>query len=142
MEQKKKRWYVKIEDFSFVGIVSFLVQFIITVFLTETLKSPYYISFGLGIIISSIINFFLNKKYTFGFHSNIAKSIDRFIVLEVFNVIFNWAAVILFVEVFHINYMASIIIIAIILSAVNFVTEDFWVFREDKEVLAEKGFRH
>jgi putative flippase GtrA len=126
------RGFIKFLNFSSVGLTTFALQVFFTLLLTEKAGIRYYISFAIAYVIAWALNFLINMKVTFGVADRLVRRAGRFAAASVFVLVANWFLLLFWVEVAGLHYAWAIAVSAIIMAAVNFCLQDFWVFRMRK----------
>ena len=71
--------------YGIVGGFSFLVDILLLYFLVEFLNIYYLISVTLSLIVATLLNYYLNKKWSFNNTKAIASSFNKYIILFIFN---------------------------------------------------------
>jgi putative flippase GtrA len=122
--------FLEFIDFTFIGVTTFSVQLFITVFLTELAGVEYYVAYAVALAIAWSLNFMLNASLTFSVKDSLRSRLRRFGTLFVINIMLNWIFVVVAVEKAGLHYLPAIIISTIVLAALNFLVEEFWVFRK------------
>jgi len=105
---KKMRTFFKFQLSSFLSTV---VDFSVTLILTENLKMLYITSSVIGYVTGGITNFFINKKWVF--KTNNKKKIKRvllYAMVWIMSLLLNTLVLYLLTDIGKINYMYSKII--------------------------------
>lgn len=99
---------------------------------TELLHIHYTISIVLGGTIGAVINFSLNRYWTYGStNSCIRKQLVKFTLVVAGSILLKSTGTFLFTSLLSIDYKISRIITDIIVSiGYNFMLQKYWVFRE------------
>lgn len=131
--------FSKIIIFSKAQISAFtggIVDYLFMVFLTEIFNLHYTISIVSGGIIGSIVNFNLNKYWTFRskdilYKYSGKKQLFRFIIVVLNSIFWKDTGTYIITEFLHFDYKISRIIVDIIVSlAFNFTLQKYWVFKK------------
>jgi putative flippase GtrA len=115
-----------------------LVDYLIMIFITEVFGIHYTISIGISGIIGAIVNFSLNRRWSFQAkniryrHSHTIQ-ISRFILVVINSIVLKSAGTFLFTTWLNIDYKISRIMTEIIVSLLfNYTLQRHWVFRKQK----------
>ncbi|MDZ4840014.1 MAG: GtrA family protein [Bacteroidota bacterium] len=83
-------FFLKFVKFGIVGFLCMLIDFGLTYFVKETLRLSRYVANSTGFIISAVINYFLNRAWTFRNHDpNMAQQFTIFIIVATLGLLFN-----------------------------------------------------
>jgi putative flippase GtrA len=125
----------------FGGIVDYLTM----IFFTEVFGVHYTISIAIGGIVGAIVNFSINRKWTFhvkniAYKSSHLMQISKFLIVLLNSIVMKSAGTFFFTSFFRIDYKISRIITDLIVSLIfNFTLQKHWVFRKEKQKLEAKG---
>jgi putative flippase GtrA len=99
--------------------------------LTEFCRVPYLVSSVIGSVISSVINFFLQKLWTFKDKSvsTVHLQIVAFIFVSIGYTVANGGMLYLLVGKLHLHYLIAQIIVSSILGFLSYFISD-WIFRD------------
>ena len=118
----------KISFFLAGGAFNFIIKLASTVFLTEYLKVPYYISYVATLTVIILYSFFYNAYLTFKVHINIKSNFIKYVVaLLSFNIL-DAGLVALTTESLGLYYLISIVIITICLLVIKYIVYNSIVF--------------
>lgn len=138
---KHEQLVKKVISFTFWGILTTVLNVIFYYFF-RYIKISVQISTMLAWFLCVLFAFITNKKYVFKGCSNSAKSFIREIVYfygsRLFSGIADVLIMSLFVDVLGLNEIFSKITDEILISAFNFLFSFFVIFKEKKEVSADK----
>jgi putative flippase GtrA len=114
-----------------VSLTATSVDFIVSILLNEILNIYYVTSTILGAICGAITSFTLGRNWAFlNRHGKIRKQAFRFIIISTFSVFANTTGVFFFKESFDISFIASRVIVAILIGVFfNFFMNRYFVFR-------------
>jgi putative flippase GtrA len=125
--------FSKAQISAFIGGI---VDYSIMVFFTEVFHLHYTLSIVIGGVIGSIVNFGLNKHWTFHSektpykHSAFNQSL-RFILVVINSIIMKDAGTYLITTFLLIDYRISRLIVDLFVSLVfNFTLQKYWVFKK------------
>lgn len=121
-------WHLQLLRFTGIGGFCTVVQYIIMWLLTEILSVPPVTSSTVGYIISAIINFQLNKKYTFRSNKNNSEAIPRFIMVVIIGVFINGLSLELLIRALNTHYLIAQIGATLITLIWNFFANRIWTF--------------
>ena len=129
--------FCKAQFSAFIGGVC---DYLIMIFLTEAMGVHYTISIAIACILGAIINFSINKTWTFylpksRYHFSLSQQLWRFILVVASSILLKMLGTWLFTTFAHIDYKISRIITDILVSLFfNYVLQRFWVFKNSAEI--------
>lgn len=127
--------FAKAQVSAFIGGVS---DYAIMVFITEVFHVHYTISIAIGGIIGAIINFGLNKTWTFRtknipYKNSIYKQMIKFVLVVVNSILLKSSGTYLITTFLHIDYKISRIMVDLVVSLLfNYTLQRYWVFKKVK----------
>lgn len=142
-EKKNKKMLERILIFLKAQISAFtggIVDYGLMIFITEVFNIHYYFSIIISGSIGAIINFSLNKTWTFRakdhpYQHSTQVQLIKFIVVVGNSILLKSGGTFLVTNFLHIDYKISRIIVDLIVSlAFNFTLQKYWVFKKKKEV--------
>jgi len=125
--------FTKAQTSSFVGGV---VDYLIMILFTELFHVHYTVSIAIGGIIGAIVNFSLNKRWTFRskdvpYKFSGWKQLLRFLLVVINSIVLKASGTYLFTTFLRINYKISRIIADLLVSIfINYRLQRHWVFRK------------
>ncbi|MGC3977015.1 MAG: GtrA family protein [Paludibacteraceae bacterium] len=137
MRVEKLFTFAKAQVSAFVGGI---VDYGIMVFLTEVFHIHYTVSIAIGGIVGALINFLLNKKWTFysknyEYKHSFHIQLTRFALVVVNSIVLKSSGTFLITHFLHFNYKISRIIADLIVSiAFNYVLQRLWVFKKQSKI--------
>jgi putative flippase GtrA len=131
---KKKSIYIfaKAQLSAFTGGI---VDYLVMILCTELLHIHYTISIAIGGIIGAVVNFSVNRYWTFDSNkasqSPVGAQLIKFIFVVAGSIALKSSGTYLFNNWLHIDYKIGRIIVDIIVSlSFNYVLQKYWVFRK------------
>lgn len=118
---------------AFIGGIT---DYAIMVFFTEIFQIHYTVSIVIGGIIGAVVNFSVNKKWTFHSESNpyknsIQKQLLKFILVVINSIFLKSSGTYVITTVFNLDYKFSRIITDLIVSiGFNYTLQRYWVFKK------------
>ncbi len=125
--------FIKAQISSFLGGV---VDYLIMVFFTEIFNLHYTISIAIGGVIGAILNFSLNKKWTFyskskSYKNSSSKQFLKFIIVVLNSILLKASGTYFITTFLGFDYRISRIATDLIVSIVfNYTLQKYWVFRK------------
>ena len=119
-----KKLIEQIMIFGIVGVLSFVIDYGLMIFLTEVFGISYLISSGISFSVSVIVNYKLSLKFVFKTDESRNKIIEFiiFVVLSVIGLGINQVLMWICVDKLHIFYMISKIGVTAVVMVYNFIT--------------------
>ena len=109
------------------GLLIFFIEYILTVFLTESLHIKYYFSYFFALFFGTVLLFLFHKKITFKLRILKKKKIyTKFVIIYLVLYFLNWAMVILLA--IKINYLIAIPISNVLLFVPKYLINKKFVF--------------
>lgn len=119
----------QIIKFGIVGILAFIIDYGILLFLTETLHIHYLFSSALSYIIALIFNYVCSIRFVFNSKKNLNKQKEFliFCILSFIGLGINQLIMWFMVEKIHIFYAITKIIATVIVMIWNFISRKFFL---------------
>ena len=126
-----KKLIAQFMKFGVVGVIAFIIDFGVMVFLTEVFAVPYLISTTIAFTVSVIFNYVASMRYVFVRKDNMSRRREFiiFVLLSVIGLVLNDVFMWLLVDFFFIDYRISKIITTVLVAIWNFVSRK--IFLED-----------
>ncbi len=124
-----KKLIAQFMKFGVVGVIAFVIDYGVMIFLTEVFGVPYLISTTVSFVVSVIFNYFASMRYVFERRDDMSRKREFiiFVVLSVcglgINDLFMW----LMVDFLFIDYRISKIVVTFIVAVWNFVTRKIFL---------------
>ncbi len=124
-----KKLIAQFMKFGVVGVIAFIIDYGVMIFLTEVFGVPYLISTTVSFVVSVIFNYFASMRYVFQRRDDMSRKREFiiFVVLSVcglgINDLFMW----LMVDFLFIDYRISKIVVTFIVAVWNFVTRKIFL---------------
>ncbi|MCA9487624.1 MAG: GtrA family protein [Nanoarchaeota archaeon] len=115
--------------FLFSGGIVFILEYALTIFLTELLKIKPHLSYALALFIESLFLFQYHKKITFKFKSQDNRIKLRFGIIFLSSYILNWGLTYLLIK--KLTYFVAIPIVTTILSPIIYFAYKKFVFTKN-----------
>ena len=127
--KRTKRLLFQISRFSAVGIFCFSIDYLLMILLTEAAGYDYIYSTAMSYIFSSIVNYFLSKRFVF--HGTgerrMWSEMSVFLILSVIGLIFNQAIMWVVVESWEIVYTVAKLLSTLVVTVYNYVTRKLFL---------------
>ena len=126
-----KKLIAQFMKFGVVGVIAFIIDFGVMVFLTEVFAVPYLISTTIAFTVSVIFNYVASMRYVFVRKDEMSRRREFiiFVLLSVIGHVLNDVFMWLLVDFFFIDYRISKIITTVLVAIWNFVSRK--IFLED-----------
>lgn len=127
--------FVKAQASAFIGG---MVDYGTMIFVTEVFHVHYTIGIVVGGVIGAIVNFTLNRVWTFkeknsAYASGTIYQLFKFALTVANSILLKAAGTFLFTQYLHIDYKISRLIVDLIVSlGFNYTLQKFWVFKKVK----------
>ena len=124
----------------FSAFVGGLTDYMIMVFLTEVFHLHYTISIIIGGVIGAVVNFSMNKKWTFHnksipYKNPLKKQLLKFSIVVINSILLKSSGTYLVTIFFGFDYKISRIFIDLFVSILfNYNLQRFWVFKQQIKV--------
>jgi putative flippase GtrA len=117
--------------FFLFGSASYLLSLFLVFILKEMFRFHYLTAWFLAWIISNLISFFFNNKYTFNNSSGQQTFVKllKYYAVNFTSFIFTLALMYFFVEILKVYYLTATIFISVILLGYNFILHRNWSFK-------------
>lgn len=125
--------FSKAQFSAFIGGVT---DYFVMIFVTEVFHVHYTISIGISGIIGAIVNFSLNKKWTFHskdipYKNSTNTQLFRFVVVVCNSILMKSVGTYLITDFLNVDYILSRLIVDLLVSVlVNYNLQKMWVFKK------------
>jgi len=129
--------FAKAQVSAFIGGMT---DYGIMVFFTEVFHVHYTISIAIGGVIGAVVNFSLNRRWTFHsknlpYKNSINKQMIKFVLVVLNSILLKSSGTYLVTNFLKIDYKISRIIVDLIVSiALNYNLQKYWVFKSVKQI--------
>ena len=119
--------------FGIVGVIAFVIDYGVMIFLTEVFGVPYLISTTISFVVSVIFNYFASMRFVFKRKDDMSRRREFiiFIVLYVCGLGINDLLMWLMVDSLYIDYRLSKIVVTVVVAVWNFVTRKIFLEAHD-----------
>lgn len=119
----------KFLKYAFVGVIGTFTHLGILTFLVEALRYHPVISSASGFLITVVISYYLNYKWTFQSKSRHRSALPRYVAVSLAGLCLNTTIMFITVNVLHLWYIIGQTISIIIIPVHNFVLNSSWSFK-------------
>ncbi len=113
-----------------VGLTSAVFDFGILIFLTEVVKFYYLYSATASFIVAALVNYYLNRFWTFRSTGSQIKQIPIFFTVALFGLALNNFILWLGVEWVHLHYILSKVIATGVVTIFNYLGNKYFTFKK------------
>ena len=118
----------QILKFGIVGIIAFIIDYLLLYVLTEYIGIHYLISSIISFTVSVIFNYIFSIKWVFDVKKKQGtKEFIIFLILSVIGLLINSLIMYLLVDIFNIHYMVSKLVSTFIVMIYNFITRKVFI---------------
>lgn len=128
-----KKLIAQFMKFGIVGVIAFVIDYGVMIFLTEVFGVPYLISTTISFVVSVIFNYFASMLFVFKRKDDMSRRREFiiFIVLSVCGLGINDLLMWLMVDSLYIDYRLSKIVVTVVVAVWNFVTRKIFLEAHD-----------
>ena len=128
-----KKLIAQFMKFGIVGVIAFVIDYGVMIFLTEVFGVPYLISTTISFVVSVIFNYFASMRFVFQRKDDMSRRREFiiFIVLSVCGLGINDLLMWLMVDSLYIDYRLSKIVVTVVVAVWNFVTRKIFLEAHD-----------
>lgn len=128
-----KKLIAQFMKFGIVGVIAFVIDYGVMIFLTEVFCVPYLISTTISFVVSVIFNYFASMRFVFKRKDDMSRRREFiiFIVLSVCGLGINDLLMWLMVDSLYIDYRLSKIVVTVVVAVWNFVTRKIFLEAHD-----------
>ena len=128
-----KKLIAQFMKFGIVGVIAFVIDYGVMIFLTEVFGVPYLISTTISFVVSVIFNYFASMRFVFKRKDDMSRMREFiiFIVLSVCGLGINDLLMWLMVYSLYIDYRLSKIVVTVVVAVWNFVTRKIFLEAHD-----------
>lgn len=128
-----KKLIAQFMKFGIVGVIAFVIDYGVMIFLTEVFDVPYLISTTISFVVSVIFNYFASMRFVFKRKDDMSRRREFiiFIVLSVCGLGINDLLMWLMVDSLYIDYRLSKIVVTVVVAVWNFVTRKIFLEAHD-----------
>jgi putative flippase GtrA len=119
----------KIIKFGIVGFLGFVIDFGLTFVFKEKLKMNKFVANALGFLISALVNFTVNRMWTFENHNpDLALQLGKFMAIASVALMLNSLIIYILNGKIRINFYVSKIIAVLFVMFYNFIMNSLFTF--------------
>lgn len=128
-----KKLIAQFMKFGIVGVIAFVIDYGVMIFLTEVFGVPYLISTTVSFVVSVIFNYFASMRFVFKRKDDMSRRREFiiFIVLSACGLGINDLLMWLMVDSLYIDYRLSKIVVTVVVAVWNFVTRKIFLEAHD-----------
>lgn len=132
-----KKLFAQLVRFGIVGVIAFVIDYVIMIALTELVGINYLISSGISFTISVIVNYILSITMVFQpkKDANKTKEFIIFVILSVIGLGLNQLLMYVQVDLLSIYYMIAKIIATGIVMVYNFISRKIFIEDHSKDTI-------
>ena len=124
-----KKLIAQFMKFGIVGVIAFIIDYGVMIFLSEVFGVPYLISTTISFVVSVIFNYFASMRFVFKRKDDMSRRREFiiFVVLSVCGLAINDVLMWLMVDSLFIDYRISKIVVTVVVAVWNFVTRKIFL---------------
>ena len=124
-----KKLIAQFMKFGIVGVIAFIIDYGVMIFLTEVFGVPYLISTTISFVVSVVFNYFASMRFVFKRKDDMSRRREFiiFVVLSVCGLAINDVLMWLMVDSLFIDYRISKIVVTVVVAVWNFVTRKIFL---------------
>ena len=122
--RRMKRLLEQIMKFGIVGALAFVIDYGLLIVLTELFGVPYLVSATISFTVSVVFNYLASMRYVFTHKEGMSRRREfvTFVILSVIGLLINNVCLWFGVDILHIDYRLTKIVVTGIVMVWNFVT--------------------
>jgi putative flippase GtrA len=133
---RDKKHLVKLFSYGIIGLIGTLIHFSVLVFLVELFHFEPVLSSSIGFIVTVIVSFYLNRRFTFRIKtSKTTVTFIKYTLVSCSGFILNSVIMYFSVHMLSLHYSIGQAIVVVVLPISNILLNNYWTFRESKEGL-------
>ena len=120
--------------FGAVGVICFLIDYLLMLFLTEVCGVAYLLSCGISFTVSAVVNYVLSMRFVFSRTVEMDRRVEflLFFLMSAVGLVLTELLMLLFVECFAVHYALAKIVVTAIVMAYNFISRKLLFERKRK----------
>ena len=119
----------KIVRYAVVGVIGTIIHFGILTLLVERFRGEPVTSSTIGFIITVIVSYLLNHRWTFRSDRGHGSALPRYVIVSVTGMVLNSGIMYLTVHVFGLYYILGQCLVVVVVPITNFALNYRWSFR-------------
>jgi putative flippase GtrA len=133
-----RRLTAKLFRFASVGIANGIIYGLCTSVFVSGCGVNGKLASMLGYLTAIPFAFFAHRSFTFASHGALSRELPRFAVAHVTSLVVSVIVMAIAIDVLNVHYSVGVIAGVILAPIVNFIVLNSWVFRNQKDLNAEK----
>ncbi len=122
ISKEKYRHILRFIKYTFVGFSTFVIDLFLIYFFTEILHVNYLISVGISFIIAVTLNYHYSRRFVFHETTrDLHEGYFNFLVIAILGLILIILLMAILVEVFNINYIVARVLVACLVGIYNYL---------------------
>ncbi|MBP3686541.1 MAG: GtrA family protein [Clostridia bacterium] len=120
--------------FGAVGVICFLIDYLLMLLLTEACGVAYLLSCGISFTVSAVVNYVLSMRFVFSRTVEMDRRVEflLFFLMSAVGLVLTELLMLLFVESFTVHYALAKIVVTAIVMAYNFISRKLLFERKRK----------
>ena len=115
--------------FALVGIFGTAAHYVVLVSLVEVYGIPVLIATTAGFLSGALVNYMLNRRFTFASDAKHAIALPKFLTVSVLGALINWLVVAWLLGHLNIHYIVVQLFATAAVLIWNFTANNIWTFR-------------
>jgi len=119
----------KVFRYAIVGVIGTFTHFGILTLLVEAFNGDPVISSVVGFIITVIVSYYLNYRWTYKSSKKHKATLTRYLIVSLAGLCLNTAIIYVTVNILNLWYVIGQLIVVIVIPVHNFILNTYWSFK-------------
>lgn len=119
-------------SFAGIGALATLIQYLILVAGVQLTHAAPVVASTVGFIVAALVNYALNRRYTFGSHKPHAEAVSKFFTVAAIGLALNGILLAAGTQLFGLNYLLAQVLATALVLIWNYSANAAWTFAEGR----------